>query len=146
MADILDEAFLKLISLTIRFVQLALSLTVMGGMIQGITDISNMNSSIPERFVAVASISAINAIWSGIALLLTCCAGKIMLEIETALDLTSVIICLAEPFLLRKDALTTTTAFVAKYSKHARQHADRSGLRNAQGLVRMSFIVSIVLM
>lgn len=147
MADVIDEALLKSVSLGLRFFQIALSLVVVGGIGQFITDISNGDLSVPGGYVAVVAISSTTAMWSGIALILTCCAGKIMLGIETSLDLLCVLLSIAESVLLGRDALSSESDFAFQYSQSMSMSmmgvADPS---NDQSLVRMAFVIAIILM
>jgi len=118
MADFLNEALLKLNSLFLRLIQLALSLVIIGCMSQFLSDLSNSDYdlSLPQTHVAVLAISGVNSVWSLIALLLTCCAGKIMLELETTLDLVCVGMSVAQAAMLSKDATSTKRAFLEAYA------------------------------
>ncbi|KAH8651333.1 hypothetical protein BX600DRAFT_502080 [Xylariales sp. PMI_506] len=87
MSSLLDEIALKILSLGIRFFQLTFSLVSLGCTAQAISNISSNGSNTPEPYVATVAICGIIAIWAAIALMLTCCAGTILLEIKTLLDL-----------------------------------------------------------
>ena len=139
MLDILDEALLKLISLGIRFLQLVCSIVVVAGTAQSITKRSDMDLNIPRGYVATASMSGIAAFWSSIALLLTCCAGSILLSIETLMDMLSVGFSIAEAVLLSNDALDSPARYSQLYGLSRRTSPDAS-----QRLVRACFAFAII--
>ncbi|KAK0654810.1 hypothetical protein B0T16DRAFT_450568 [Cercophora newfieldiana] len=115
MADLLNEALLKLISLTFRFFQLTLSLVIIGCMSQFLTTLSDHDLALPATHVAVLAISGVGAVWSLVALLLTCCAGKIMLEIEATMDVICMGMSIAQAAVLSKEATCTRWAFMQAY-------------------------------
>ena len=55
MADIVDEAVLKLISLAIRFGQLAFSLSIVGCASQFVSDLADRGLDVPQGHIAVAA-------------------------------------------------------------------------------------------
>ena len=114
-ADLLNEALLKLVSLALRLFQLVLSTVVMGCASQFLATLSDHDLALPASHVAVLAISGVGAAWSLVALLLTCCAGKIMLEMETALDLACVGLSIAQAALLSREATCTRLSFVETY-------------------------------
>lgn len=140
MADLLDEAVLKLVSLTLRFVQFALSIVIVSCIGEFIANLSDENLAVPDSHAAVVAISGVTAAWSAVALLTTCCAGKIMLEIETTLDLICTLLSIAEAVLLRDDVLSSAAEFAAHYGLPAMN----SILWNNRSLARTSFAVVIV--
>jgi len=144
-AGLLDEAILKLISLALRFLQLALSLAIIGGMSQFVSDISNWNSTVPEPYVAVIAMAAVTATWSGIALLLTLCAGRLVLEIETGLDLVCASLSIAETALMSRDARSSGRAFAA-HLQEAMGMMTAGNLSYDQSLARMAFVMAVILM
>ncbi|KAK0737996.1 hypothetical protein B0T18DRAFT_420994 [Schizothecium vesticola] len=115
MADHLNEALLKLISLFLRIIQFTLSLVIVGCMSQFLSTLSEHDSALPQTHVAVLAISCVGAVWSLVALLLTCCAGKIILELETTLDLLCVGMSIAQAAMLSKEASCTRTSFWETY-------------------------------
>ncbi|KAK0725100.1 hypothetical protein B0H67DRAFT_569571 [Lasiosphaeris hirsuta] len=139
MADLLDEVVLKLISSTIRFFQLVLTLVILGCTAQFIADLSEYDVAIPDGHVAVTAIAGIATIWSLVALLFTFCAGRIMLEIETLFDIVCVALSIAQTVLLREDALSSVTDFAHRYAG-----AVLAGFVPNRSLVRSSFAVAIV--
>ena len=141
MGDFLNEAFLKLVSLVIRFVQLALSIVVVGGAAQLIADAIDRDIDTPGQYVAAVAIGCITALWSGIALLLTCCAGEILLVLETSLDVICLLLSLTTVILLRSDALSSRSEFQSKMGGGSQQ-----SISNIQSLIRMAFAISIILM
>jgi hypothetical protein len=136
MWDELNEVVLKSISLIIRFFQFASTLVVLSGTAQFLNDISDKDSGLPQEYVAVEAISGMIAVWSGIALLLTCCAGRTMLGIEASLDLLSMLLSIAETVLLRSDASSSESVFAGRYSFQDGS-ADLS-------LIRACFVFSII--
>lgn len=139
MADTLNEAFLKLTSLTIRFGQLTFSLVIVGLVSQFLTGLSDRDLAVPATHVAVTAISGVATAWSVVALLLTCCAGKIMLEIETTLDAICVLMSIAQTAMLSQDALCSIKAFARRYAD-----AIDIGFWPDRGLLRASFGIAIV--
>ncbi|KAK4445055.1 hypothetical protein QBC34DRAFT_413789 [Podospora aff. communis PSN243] len=139
MFDLLDEAVLKFISLTIRFAQFVLSLVIVGCISQFLTSLSDLDLALPQTHVAVLAISCVAALWSLVALLLTCCAGRIMLELETTLDVICAGMSIAQAAMLSKDAMCTTRTFVQTYVE-----AWKMGALPSRGLVKVCFGVAIV--
>jgi len=115
MADLLNEALLKLISLILRAFQFTLSLVIIGCMSQFLTTLSDHDQALPPTHVAVLAISGVATVWSFVGLLLTCCAGKIMLELETTLDVLCVGMSIAQAAMLSKDATCTRMGFIETY-------------------------------
>ncbi|KAK5662376.1 hypothetical protein OQA88_8286 [Cercophora sp. LCS_1] len=139
MADALNEAFLKLTSLTIRFGQLTFSLVIIGLMSQFLTGLCDRDLALPATHVAVTAISGVATAWSLVALLLTCCAGKIMLEIETTLDAVCVLMSIAQAAMLSQDALCSVRGFAQRYAD-----AIHVGFLPDKDLLRASFGIAIV--
>lgn len=139
MSDLFNEAVLKLTSLAIRLCQLAFSLSIVGCISQFLTTLSDRGVSVPESHVAVAAMSGITALWSAIAMLVTLCAGKIMLEVETTMDVLCVGMSIAEAALLDQDALCSIRDFIDRY-----RLAALAGALPSRGLARACFAIAIV--
>ncbi|KAK1757025.1 hypothetical protein QBC47DRAFT_459688 [Echria macrotheca] len=139
MADLLDEAVLKLISLTIRLGQLAFSLAIVGCTSQFATDLSDRGLDVPQGPVASAAMSGVAALWSALAMLVTLCAGRIMLEIETTMDVICMAMSVAEAALLSQDTLSSLKEFADRYAQ-----AIAAGFMPSRGLIRASFAIAIV--
>jgi len=139
MSDLFNEAVLKLTSLAIRFGQLSFSLSIIGCISQFLTTLSDRGVSVPKSHVAVAAMSGITTLWSAIALLTTLCAGKIMLEVETTMDVLAVGMSIAEAALLTDDALCSIHEFIERY-----RMAVMVGALPSRGLARACFALAIV--
>jgi hypothetical protein len=139
MFDVINETSLKLISLLIRFFQFTLSIVILGGLSQVINNFANADLNVPDKYVAVTAVSGITTAWSGIALLLICCAGSIPLGIETSLDVISTVLYIITC------ALGSSSGLASHYMPMYNNMTPR-GSTNSQGLVQMAFIMSIVLM
>ena len=113
--DFLNEALLKLISLTLRLAQATLSLVIIGCISQFLTSLSDHDLALPPTHVAVLTISGVALVWTLVALLLTCCAGRIMLELETALDVVCMGLSIAQAAMLGKEATCTRWVFMSAY-------------------------------
>jgi len=144
-AGMVDEAILKLISLVLRFFQLGLSLAIVGSMSQFVSDVSNWNSTVPDIYIAVIAMAAVAATWSGVAWLLTMCAGSLLLEIETALDLVCASLSIAEAALLSRDARSSGRAF-ALHLQEMMGTVAAANLSYDQSLARASFVLAIISM
>jgi hypothetical protein len=139
MFDLIDEAVLKLIGLTIRFAQLTLSLVIVGCISQFLPFLSYLDLELPQTYVAVLAISCVATPWSLVALLLTCCAGIIMLELETTLDVVCAGLSIAQAAVLSKDATCTTRAFAETYVE-----AWKVGGLPSRSLIKVCFGVAVV--
>ncbi|KAH8882533.1 hypothetical protein GQ53DRAFT_753580, partial [Thozetella sp. PMI_491] len=137
MLDFIDEAILKLICFALRFFQFALSLIIIGGIGQAISNFYDTSWSIPGSYVAVTAMASMTAVWSGLAILFTCCAGQILLGVEVGLDVLSMAFSITETALLSKDALDSNNNWMGS-------SMPMSG-PNTHSLARMSFIVAILL-
>lgn len=114
-ADVIDERILKVFFSIVRFIQLFLSIFVLGVGGQFLNDISNTDLAIPGDYVAIETISAVTAVWTLATLVIALWGGMEFFAVTAHVDFLVGLAWIAVIVLFHDDGTTKCRSFGNKY-------------------------------
>jgi hypothetical protein len=115
LAEMLDKVLLKTLSLFIRLLHIFTSIFILSAVGQFLSDISDTENPVPQRYVAVEAIACAAVLWGAFTSLFTCCAGYVLLQMDIVFDTLFAGAFIACVVLLNDDGMNTCRAFGRKY-------------------------------